>query len=119
MGHLQSIKLKRQQYAYQAVTTYPNNKKDYKSKVESLGMMIYHNGLVSTLTQLKKKETDIYNQIHKWITQHPSICFNYNGCNDLLDKVVTIGNPMVLHALTIEILALTDALKEIIKAEIE
>ena len=120
MGNLQSIKLKRQQYAYLAVKgIQDDNKSDYKSMVESLGMMIYHNGLVSTLSQLKKKEPEIYTQIHKWITSHPTIGFNFNGHIDLLDTVLKIENPMTLNALTLEILSLTDALKEIIKAEIE
>ena len=118
MGHLQSLKLKRQIYAYEIVTKKGGNNKDYKSKIESLGMMIYNSGLVSTLTQLKLKDALIYKHLKNWIVKNKVIGFTFNEADDLLQKVVSIDDSMVLHALTIEILALTDALKEVLKAEV-
>ena len=119
MSYLKSKKLERQNYSFGIVSRLQGNKKEYKSKVESLGMMIYNNGLVSTLSQLKLKENELYNHLMSWIVKNRVVNFPFDNSKDLLNEVLEINDSMVLHALTLELLAITDTLKEILKAEVE
>lgn len=119
MSYLQSIKLARQICAYESVKSVSINKKEYKSVVERMGMMIYSNGLISTLCQLKIKNSVIYGHIGEWIKKQKSLGFNIQDNIDLLDHIVQIRDSRVLLALTIETLKFTDALKEMVKSEIE
>lgn len=122
MSYLKSQKLKRQLFAYEAVIEFSGNKKEYKSIIESLGMKIYNNGLSSTLAVLKSDTGTgkiVYDQIQKWIEPKQVFGFSSTEGNDLLLKVLEINDAMVLSALTKEILAFSDALKEIVKAEIK
>jgi hypothetical protein len=81
--------------------------------------MIYTSGLSSTLAMLKggKNSVKVYNHIEEWIWQNPVIGFSLNQNEYLIQKVLEINDPMVLNALTKELLSLTDALKEMVKAE--
>jgi len=122
MEYLQSNKLKRQVFCYTKVHSIVDHKqkKEYKSAVERLGMMIYNNGLVSALCILKdeKDKYPLYNHLSIWIANTKVIGFNLNTSNpDLLVNVLAISNSMVLQLLTIEVNKLSDTLKEIIKSE--
>ena len=127
MPYLHSIKLERQTFAFLKVGEIIGNNElnasNYKSRVESMGMMIHHNGLVSTLSILKNAKSDedklIYKHLAQWVHQKEVIGFTFNlQPDDLLTKILAITDSRVLLALTIEALALTDVMKEILKAEV-
>lgn len=121
MSYLKSKKLERQLFAYRAVKGFHGNNKEYKSVIESLGMKIYNSGLSSTLAVLKSGNTSekvVFQQLKEWITENSVIGFSLLNNEDLLSKVLQINNSMTFSALTKEILAFTDALKEIVKAEL-
>jgi len=126
MPHLHSIKLERQNFAFTKIiilrNSYPLDSK-YKSMIESLGMMIHNNGLVSALSLIKNSDKTenalIYQHLAEWVNQKKVIGFAFDLNNDdLLENVLAIDDSRVILALTIEILSLTDAMKEILKAEV-
>jgi len=127
MPYLHSIKLERQSFAFSKIIDIRDNHHSlaslYKSMVESLGMMIYNNGLVSVLSRLKNSNAEnkfIYEHIAQWLDYKRVIAFSFNlPDDDLLECVLAIDDSRVLLALTIEILVLTDVMKEILKAEID
>ncbi|MGE5356832.1 MAG: type III-B CRISPR module-associated protein Cmr5 [Deltaproteobacteria bacterium] len=113
MGHLQSLKLNRQIYAFDQVKDHGN--KEYKSAMEQVGMMIYNSGLISTLAFIKNKESRIYIDIKTWFCKQEHIEFSLNESEDLLIKALQIEDPMILIEVTREVLKLTDTFKEILK----
>lgn len=120
MSYLQSQKLERQAFAFKSVHSVLSeqlqvhpviNKKDYKSDVEKLGMMIYNSGLVSSLAHIKDKNKVLYKHISDWIK-------NQFEFSDLLKFLVEQKDPLQINKITLEVVALSDALKEICKAEL-
>lgn len=127
MPYLHSIKLERQTFAFGKIIVLKTNQTlaaHYKSSVESMGMMINNNGLVSALSLLKNSKHDadklIYSHLALWTNQKKVIGFTFNlPPDDLLTKILAITDSRVLLALSIEALALTDVMKEILKAEVD
>ena len=126
MPYLHSIKLERQTFAFTKITVLKHNltlAAHYKTRVESLGMIVYNNGLVSALSLLKnsQKEEDrlIYTLVAEWIHKKKVIGFAFDlPDDDLLKNVLAIIDSRILLALSLEILSLTDVMKEILKAEV-
>lgn len=110
---MNNLKLNRQKFAYACVS---GNDKKYKNAVEKAGMMIYKNGLISTIANIKANETVLYGHIKDWLKkENYSLGFGNNA--DLLKNLLAT-DPNTLLILTEEVLLLTDALKEFVKAEI-
>lgn len=117
---LQNIKRKRQKFAWDKVNEVISKQKEYKSLVEEIGMMIYSNGLISTLAFLKGKggvHKDLYSHIAKWLEEDNIIPFKLDTNEDLLEKAISIEDARQLMLLTKEILVLSDAFKEMVKAK--
>lgn len=127
MPYLHSIKLERQTFAFTKIINLRNNPplaSKYKSMVESLGMMIHNNGLVSALSLIrnsgKEENALIYQHLSEWIDQRKVVGFTFDLYDDdLLENILAIVDSRILLALTLEVLALTDAMKEILKAEVD
>jgi len=133
MGNLKNIKKEMQEFAFEKVDeVYTKNNKifnEYKSLVEKMGMMIYNNGLISTVANFKANEYNkkgnkkyeyiaISNHINLWLTDKSIYKeFVHNGTSDeLLQRLLSIDNGRHLLALTKEAVKLSDALKEMVKA---
>jgi len=125
---LQNIKRKKQVFAWEKVNEVKTKKTEYKSLVEKIGMMIYTNGLISTLAHLKGKQSKpnkpneynyLYNHLSEWLKQEDFIPFKLTNNKDLLEEVLSIDNAKVLLLLTKEILILSDAFKEMVKAKMD
>jgi len=125
MSILKSRKHQRQKFAYDCFQSVQNGiKSKYKTQIEKLGMILYTNGLTSTLAYIKAGRENnnefrfLYKHLTQWILQeNPIIGFSIENDDDLLEKVLEIDNSRVVLALTQEFLTLSDALKEIVKAE--
>jgi CRISPR type III-B/RAMP module-associated protein Cmr5 len=122
MSVLRNRKQNRQLFAYTNFTSFSGSKEKYKALVEKMGMMIYTNGIVSTIAHLKAKNDDeyktLYTHFSEWIiNENPVTGFSIGNDDDLLERVLGIEDSRLLLALTKEYLLLSDALKEIVKAE--
>ena len=110
------LKVKRQKFALEQVQSVTDNKKEYKTKVESLGMVIYNHNLITAIAWLKKdKNKTLYNQIEKWLTKE----YPMKIATDNFLKKLTELSAVQLMLYTEEVLLLSDALKEFCKAEIK
>ena len=117
---LKNIKRQRQLFAYNKVHGVGNQqKKEYASMVEKIGMMIYTNGLISTMAHLKAKGGAsglLYTHISDWFIREDShIPFSMNQQDDLLKKLLELDNSRTMMLLTKEVIRLSDALKEMTK----
>lgn len=110
---LKNIKQERQQHAFDAVKAVDNQKKkEYKSAVESFGMIVYTNGLISLLASYKKKNPSIYNQLHNWL-HHKGLVGSNNS--HFLEEIIAIDSGVLMQC-TKETIMYSDALKEMTKA---
>jgi CRISPR type III-B/RAMP module-associated protein Cmr5 len=120
MAILQNIKRERQVFAYEKVDKVGNDFKKYKSLIEKTGMMLYTNGLISTLAFLKAgggEKKEWYDHLSDWFKQQSVVPFTLADNDDLLDKVLKINDGRTLMLLTKEALILSDAFKEMVKAK--
>jgi CRISPR type III-B/RAMP module-associated protein Cmr5 len=122
MSVLQNRKRERQVYAYNKVHEVNRNDfKKYKSLIEETGMMLYTNGLISTLAYLKAGEGEKktwYKHLSGWFARQSVIPFSYNNhSDDLLEKVLQLDDARTLMLLTKEAIILSDAFKEMVKAK--
>ena len=120
---LKNIKREKQKFAYKQVKDIKENdnikNKDYKSLVEKLGMMIYTNGLISTMAHLKAKKgvhKELYKHISAWFKRKElQIPFRMDKRDDLLQKLLYLDNSRMMMLLTKEAIHLSDAFKEMVK----
>ncbi len=126
MKKLQNLKIKMQEFAFTKVSEVDKNIfEKYKSAVESLGMMLYTNGLVSTLAFYQGKNTREYNvlyeNIEEWLTNDDSIVNNLipvlSDDSTFFKRILAIDDARSLMLITKEVIKLSDALKEMVKAE--
>ncbi len=112
-----NLKLKRQQYALKCIIEVGKNKA-YKSAIESFGLMVYKNSLISAMAVTKDKEKNLYKHISGWLKIYPFLKTKFNNVNDILNGLVNLSSTELM-VLTEEVLLLSDALKEFAKAEIK
>ncbi len=92
-----------------------NKKKEYKSYVNKIPMLIKTNGLGSTFAFIKSKSSDdenkagyayclIYNQIKEWLRKDERKFIKLNDNDDLVNEIISLNSPEY-RAVTIEVLA--------------
>jgi len=127
---MKDLKLKRQQFALEKIleaikkekedkenrVKNPFSSKEYKTRVEGLGMVIYNHNLITAMAWLKSKNNTLFNHVKDWLTgdDYPMKLSNANFL-----KTLTQLNSTQLMVYTEEVLLLSDALKEFAKAEIK
>jgi len=97
-------------------------KKEYKSYVKKIPMLIKTNGLGSTFAFMKSKGGTynlIYNQTYEWLkTDNKLGIFNTQQNEDLVAKIVNLESPQY-RALTNEVLAFFNWLRRFAEGLIE
>ncbi|SFS79374.1 type III-B CRISPR module-associated protein Cmr5 [Lutibacter maritimus] len=117
-SYLKNLKQERQQFAYDFVSK-NNGNSELKSIIEQLGMMIYANGLISTIAYLNNTKSNTKNELYKNITLWLKKNYIPFGTRDLLQYLLERDYNVRLHIqITKEVLALTDTYKEMAKTEI-
>lgn len=84
-------------------------KKEYKSHVKKIPMLIKTNGLGSTFAFLKSKKSDaayhlIYEQTKQWLKKDEKNLLNINEDDDLVEKIISLDS-LGYRAITNEVLA--------------
>jgi len=115
---MKDLKLNRQKFALAKVksVTGEKQKKEYKTQVEGLGMVIYNHNLITAMAWLKSKNNTLFKQIESWLTKKYPMKATLDETNFL--KTLTNLSSTQLMVYTEEVLLLSDALKEFAKAEI-
>lgn len=118
---MESTQLKRQQYALQCIEAV-EKKADYKSYIESFGLLVYNNGLINTIIYTEDKNVEIYNQVKNWINNDNYLLgFDANTNNenkDIFINNLTSCTMAELLEITQEVIRLADMLKLIAKAKL-
>lgn len=116
---LKNIKREKQKFAYKKVNDVKSNKKEYASQVEKLGMMIYTNGLISTMAHLRAKSVahkELYKHISDWFKREElQIPFKMEERDDFLTELFKENDSRMMMLLTKEAIHLSDAFKEMVK----
>ncbi|NMC59256.1 MAG: type III-B CRISPR module-associated protein Cmr5 [Candidatus Methanofastidiosa archaeon] len=92
-----------------------SKKKEYKSYVKKIPMLIKTNGLGSTFAFIKSKSTNdenkagyayylIYKQTKEWLKKDDKSLVNLNENDDLLEKIISLDSPSY-RSVTNEVLA--------------
>ncbi len=106
-----------------------NKKKEYKSYVKKIPMLIKTNGVGATFAFIKSKGTIdknkagyayylIYNQTKKWLKKDDKKLIELNDDDDLVDKIISL-NSLEYRAVTIEVLAFFNWLRRFADGLIE
>ena len=104
-------------------------KKEYKSYVKKVPMLIKANGLGSTFAFIKSKSTDdkskpgyayhlIYNQTKDWLKNDNKKLLDIGEDDNLLEKIISLDS-IEYRAVTIEVLAFFNWLKRFADGLIE
>ena len=120
---LKNIKREKQIFAYKQVNSVKSKKKEYASLVEKLGMMIYTNGLISTMAHLKAKgktHKELYEHISDWFKRKElQIPFRMDKRDDFLAELLKEKDSRMMMLLTKEAIHLSDAFKEMVKVMVK
>jgi len=121
--NVNDLEKERSQFAYRSVVKADSNekiKKDYKSYVKKIPMMILNNGLGATFAFVYSKKKDgnaynlIYNQVDKWLQES----YIQKPKGDLVKWIIEQESP-VYRATTNEVLAFFNWLKRLADGMIE
>lgn len=128
MTRLKNRKLERQQFAFdQFIALDSSYKENFKTFIERMGMMLYTNGLISTVAFIRSRRFDrnenetefkyVYDFLNNWLREDRVIVFKLGETEDLLEMLLELDNSRTHLAITKELLLVSDAFKEIVKAE--
>lgn len=100
----------------------PKIKKEYRSYVKKIPMLIKTNGLGATFAFIKSKHndayTEIYNQVQQWIKNDEGKVIELDDGEDLMKKIVELPSSLY-RALTNEILSYFNWLRRFAEGLIE
>lgn len=109
---IRTVEQGRAKFAYNRVKTIAvienqSWKKDYKSYLKKIPMLIKTNGLAATFSFILTKDSEAYKQIYKdcteWMKNDPKQIFTLNN-KDLLEYILNLDSPEY-RAFTTEILS--------------
>jgi len=108
---MESLKFNREKFAFDKVKE--STSESYSSSVQSFGMLVYRNGLISALAYAQAKNIELYKHISAWIKKHPFIknILRNDSDEDFLTLLLKLDSQSIL-IISDEVLLLTDALKE-------
>lgn len=108
---IKSLEQGRAKFAYECASegSQQPTKKEYKSHVKKIPMLIKTNGLGSTFAFVKSKKNDaayrlIYEQTKQWLKRDEKTLLNVNEDDDLVEKIISLDSPGY-RAITNEVLA--------------
>lgn len=122
---LKSLKQDRQKYAFECIaeikSVHRSLPSKYKSLCEELGMMLYTNGLVSSMAKYNGKSSNTERNEYNYMVANIFGWLYNRGLTEsnifIMKDLVQVDSTRMIQ-LTKEVVLLSDALKEMAKSEI-